>query len=197
MDGVEISLRASKISMRRGRPCVTDTSATPAKWNTLSVICVPGSPKDSAVKIPIAIPGLILAASYSSRKYSSTFLVCSLVKLRSFASTLSSSISFFGILPSYSLNSCSSMLLTYDISNSFLDADLSSFTLGNINTIVTVLELHDAFSSISDCSIIFNLEILQCICETSVQVTRFWRTQSSVHQSITTSHSVEEEFHRT
>src|SRR3989338_9275764 len=171
MDGVEISLRASKISIRRGKPCVTDTSATPAKWNTFNVICVPGSPKDSAVRIPIASPGLILAASYSSRKYSSTFLICSLVRLRSFASALSSSISFFGILPSYSLNSCSSMLLTYDISNRFLDADLSSFTLGNIYAVVTVLELHDAFTSISYCSIILDLEILQCISETSVQVT--------------------------
>ena len=44
MSGVEMFLAALMISLMRGTPSVTFMLATPAKWNVLSVICVPGSP---------------------------------------------------------------------------------------------------------------------------------------------------------
>lgn len=44
MMGVEMFLAALMISLMRGTPSVTFMLATPAKWNVLRVICVPGSP---------------------------------------------------------------------------------------------------------------------------------------------------------
>ena len=48
MMGVEIVLLALMIAVSRGTPSVTFIDATPAKWNVLSVICVPGSEIDCA-----------------------------------------------------------------------------------------------------------------------------------------------------
>jgi len=44
MIGVEIAVDAFMISLILGTPNVMFMDATPAKWNVLSVICVPGSP---------------------------------------------------------------------------------------------------------------------------------------------------------
>ena len=44
MMGVEMDLEWLMISLMRGTPSVIFMLATPAKWNVLSVICVPGSP---------------------------------------------------------------------------------------------------------------------------------------------------------
>ena len=57
MMGVEIVLLALMISVSRGTPSVTFIDATPAKWNVLSVICVPGSEMDCAPIAPTAWPG--------------------------------------------------------------------------------------------------------------------------------------------
>jgi hypothetical protein len=46
MIGVLMDLAAFIISLMRGTPSVTFIEATPAKWNVLSVIWVPGSPID-------------------------------------------------------------------------------------------------------------------------------------------------------
>ena len=40
--------------------------ATPAKWNVLRVICVPGSPMDCAPIAPTAVPGCMRFCSYRS-----------------------------------------------------------------------------------------------------------------------------------
>jgi hypothetical protein len=45
----------------RARTSVTFMEATPAKWNVLSVICVPGSPIDCAAMAPAAVPGSMRA----------------------------------------------------------------------------------------------------------------------------------------
>mmetsp|Transcript_966 Transcript_966/g.2072 ORF Transcript_966/g.2072 Transcript_966/m.2072 type:complete len:239 (-) Transcript_966:2829-3545(-) len=68
--GVEITLEALMISLMRGTPRVTFMEAMPAKWNVLSVICVPGSPMLWAPIAPTALPGSILARRYL-RKHSS------------------------------------------------------------------------------------------------------------------------------
>ena len=52
------------ISLMRGTPSVTFIDATPAKWNVLSVICVPGSPIDCAPTAPTAEPGSITLERY-------------------------------------------------------------------------------------------------------------------------------------
>mmetsp|Transcript_33283 Transcript_33283/g.105254 ORF Transcript_33283/g.105254 Transcript_33283/m.105254 type:complete len:277 (-) Transcript_33283:2691-3521(-) len=57
MMGVEILELALMISLSRGTPSVTFIDATPAKWNVLSVICVPGSDMDCAPMAPTASPG--------------------------------------------------------------------------------------------------------------------------------------------
>jgi len=64
MIGVEIFLAALMISLMRGTPSVMFIEATPAKWNVLSVICVPGSPIDCAPTAPTAVPGSTLLARY-------------------------------------------------------------------------------------------------------------------------------------
>ena len=46
MMGVLINFAALIISFIRGTPSVTFMEATPAKWNVLRVIWVPGSPID-------------------------------------------------------------------------------------------------------------------------------------------------------
>ena len=60
MDGVAGIFRASTSSISLGRPRVTSLSLTPAKWNVLRVICVPGSPMDWAATMPDASPGSTL-----------------------------------------------------------------------------------------------------------------------------------------
>mmetsp|Transcript_37049 Transcript_37049/g.110742 ORF Transcript_37049/g.110742 Transcript_37049/m.110742 type:complete len:287 (-) Transcript_37049:332-1192(-) len=76
MIGVEIFLAALMISLMRGTPSVMFIEATPAKWNVLSVICVPGSPIDCAPTAPTAVPGSTLLARYlrmhARRKLSKT-----------------------------------------------------------------------------------------------------------------------------
>ena len=52
--GVLMTREALIISLMRGTPCVMLMPATPAKWNVLSVICVPGSPIDCAPTAPTA-----------------------------------------------------------------------------------------------------------------------------------------------
>ena len=56
MTGVEMVLLAFMISLMRGTPCVMFMLATPAKWNVLSVICVPGSPMLCAATPPTGEP---------------------------------------------------------------------------------------------------------------------------------------------
>ena len=56
MTGVEMVLLALMISLMRGTPCVMFMLATPAKWNVLSVICVPGSPMLCAATPPTGEP---------------------------------------------------------------------------------------------------------------------------------------------
>lgn len=56
MTGVEMFLEALIISLMRGTPIVTFMLATPAKWNVLSVICVPGSPMLCAPNAPTVDP---------------------------------------------------------------------------------------------------------------------------------------------
>src|SRR3990167_4927124 len=101
--------------MRRGRPNVTFTSATPAKWKVLSVICVPGSPKDSAVTIPIASPGWIFAYLYFSSRRAKTVSNCALESFTSFASFFTSSIRGAGILPSNRFAVSSIILSSYSL----------------------------------------------------------------------------------
>lgn len=57
MMGVLMVRAALMISLMRGTPSVTFMDATPAKWNVLSVICVPGSPMDCAPTAPTVEPG--------------------------------------------------------------------------------------------------------------------------------------------
>mmetsp|Transcript_34980 Transcript_34980/g.88120 ORF Transcript_34980/g.88120 Transcript_34980/m.88120 type:complete len:255 (-) Transcript_34980:2564-3328(-) len=57
MMGVLMFLAPLIISLMRGTPRVTFMLATPAKWNVLSVICVPGSPMDCAPNAPTVEPG--------------------------------------------------------------------------------------------------------------------------------------------
>mmetsp|Transcript_25747 Transcript_25747/g.65467 ORF Transcript_25747/g.65467 Transcript_25747/m.65467 type:complete len:502 (-) Transcript_25747:932-2437(-) len=64
MMGVEMFLAALMISLMRGTPSVTFMDATPAKWNVLSVICVPGSPMDCAPTAPTVEPGSMRLDSY-------------------------------------------------------------------------------------------------------------------------------------
>ncbi len=53
----DLMLRAAlMISLMRGTPSVTFMEATPAKWNVLSVIWVPGSPMDWAPTAPTVDP---------------------------------------------------------------------------------------------------------------------------------------------
>lgn len=54
--GVLIFFAALTISLMRGTPNVMFMAATPAKWNVLSVICVPGSPMLWAPKAPTVDP---------------------------------------------------------------------------------------------------------------------------------------------
>lgn len=54
--GVLMFFDESSSYCRRGTPSVTFLSATPAKWNVFSVICVVGSPIDWAAIEPIAYP---------------------------------------------------------------------------------------------------------------------------------------------
>lgn len=54
--GVLMDLAAFMISLMRGTPSVTFIEATPAKWNVLSVIWVPGSPIDCAPTAPTVEP---------------------------------------------------------------------------------------------------------------------------------------------
>mmetsp|Transcript_24647 Transcript_24647/g.57395 ORF Transcript_24647/g.57395 Transcript_24647/m.57395 type:complete len:307 (+) Transcript_24647:583-1503(+) len=70
MMGVEIVLAALMISLIRGTPRVMFIDATPAKWNVLSVICVPGSPMDWAPTAPTAVPASTCARTYLTRQAS-------------------------------------------------------------------------------------------------------------------------------
>mmetsp|Transcript_38256 Transcript_38256/g.90450 ORF Transcript_38256/g.90450 Transcript_38256/m.90450 type:complete len:211 (+) Transcript_38256:668-1300(+) len=74
--GVEIILEALMISLIRGTPSVTFMDAIPAKWNVLSVICVPGSPIDCAPIAPTALPGSATARRYLQRHSSRRCLSC-------------------------------------------------------------------------------------------------------------------------
>lgn len=56
MIGVLMFFAPLIISLIRGTPRVTFILATPAKWNVLSVICVPGSPMDCAPTAPTVEP---------------------------------------------------------------------------------------------------------------------------------------------
>lgn len=56
MMGVVMFFAPLMISLIRGTPCVTFMDATPAKWNVLSVIWVPGSPMDWAPMAPTVDP---------------------------------------------------------------------------------------------------------------------------------------------
>jgi len=71
--GVVGSFLPSRISIILGKPSVTFISATPAKWNVFNVICVPGSPIDSADIMPTASPGVTLTSSYSCTVLSNIF----------------------------------------------------------------------------------------------------------------------------
>mmetsp|Transcript_3892 Transcript_3892/g.13712 ORF Transcript_3892/g.13712 Transcript_3892/m.13712 type:complete len:235 (-) Transcript_3892:522-1226(-) len=79
MMGVAMFFEALMISLMRGTPSVTFIDATPAKWNVLSVICVPGSPMLCAPTAPTALPGSMRLRSYlamhSSMKNSSCLCV--------------------------------------------------------------------------------------------------------------------------
>ena len=79
--GVTGFLRASTNSMSLGRPSVTFLSFTPAKWNVLRVIWVPGSPIDCAVTTPTASPGSASALSIRSSTFFITFSTPSLLSL--------------------------------------------------------------------------------------------------------------------
>ena len=70
MMGVLIFLLALMISLILGTPSVMFMEATPAKWNVLSVIWVPGSPILCAHKAPTAVPGSIPAFMYFSLQMS-------------------------------------------------------------------------------------------------------------------------------
>ncbi|KAH3669375.1 hypothetical protein OGAPHI_001496 [Ogataea philodendri] len=72
MIGVEIVLEALMISLIRGTPRVTFIDATPAKWNVLSVIWVPGSPIECAPIAPTAVPGSTLALRLVQHRSDST-----------------------------------------------------------------------------------------------------------------------------
>ena len=61
MMGVEMALLWLMISLMRGTPSVMFMLATPAKWNVLSVICVPGSPMLCAPKAPTVDPARVHA----------------------------------------------------------------------------------------------------------------------------------------
>jgi hypothetical protein len=56
MIGVLMAFAAFMISFIRGTPRVTFIDATPAKWNVLRVIWVPGSPIDCAPTAPTVEP---------------------------------------------------------------------------------------------------------------------------------------------
>ena len=65
MIGVLIFFAALMISLIRGTPSVTFMLATPAKWNVLSVICVPGSPIDCAPTAPTVEPARVRGGAVS------------------------------------------------------------------------------------------------------------------------------------
>src|SRR3989344_1782509 len=144
---------ASNNSINLGSPNVTDTSATPAKWNTFRVIWVPGSPIDSAVMIPIASPGSINADSYSFFTLSKTFSVSFEFSFWLMHNSLASSINFSGNIPEY----CSEMSLTIclHLLNNFLDIYGAAFAFAYIYAVITISELHYFLIGISDCVVIF------------------------------------------
>ena len=76
MMGVATVLAALMISLMRGTPAVMFMLATPAKWNVLSVICVPGSPMDCAPTAPTALPGSMAAARYLLRHAAKKLPAC-------------------------------------------------------------------------------------------------------------------------
>src|SRR3989338_1655661 len=112
------SFLPSRISMIRGSPTVTFISATPAKWKVLSVICVPGSPMDSAEMRPTHSPAQTWACSYSLRTASNIFFI--LVWLQFFGRcSLMSSMIFFGNLSWYSFARFSMVHLAYGFDDPF------------------------------------------------------------------------------
>ena len=66
MMGVEMVLEWLMISLMRGTPRVMFMLATPAKWNVLSVIWVPGSPMLCAPKAPTVEPAQACCQSSSA-----------------------------------------------------------------------------------------------------------------------------------
>src|SRR5262249_53252742 len=159
---------ASNTSMRRGSPMVTFISDTPAKWNVSSVICVPGSPMDSAATLPTASPGSTEALTYSS--YTAARIFLSLLSFALPAYFFTSSMTLSGSLFSYSLYASAMIVTLLQALDDLLDVELACFGPADVEAVLAVVELHDLARRVAHCAVVLDFQVLHRVRQAAVQV---------------------------